>query len=303
MKPHKRMLNKFTITITDINGSRHFYLSQVIKKIAFYLIAFVLLFLIFSASYIYYLDTKISSLDEKRDELIQKSRELELLNASMQKSIEQKSEQYAAIEDKIAVFEEQLGLDTENNLNINARLEKLTLTNEQQLGVLTQIPNGYPIKNQGITGNFGWRTHPILKRQEFHTGIDLRADIGTPVYAPANGVVEFSGYNTGGYGYMVVLLHNFGFKTVFAHLKQQEVVKAGDFVNKGQLIGYTGNTGQSTGPHLHYEVRFINKALEPSYFLQLNRKNMDTFFNQERRVPWQSLVKAISAEAVSQKQP
>ncbi|EMJ8697875.1 M23 family metallopeptidase, partial [Campylobacter upsaliensis] len=129
-------------------------------------------------------------------------------------------------------------------------------------------------------------------------GIDLAASIGTPIYAPASGVVEFSGYSNNGYGYNVILLHNFGFKSVFAHMTRKDVVKAGDFVNKGDLIGYTGNTGLSTGPHLHYEVRFINKALEPLYFLNLKRKNMNEFFNQERRVPWQSLIKAVSAQQI-----
>lgn len=203
---------------------------------------------------------------------MKKSKELELSNSQMQKSIEEKTQQYAAIEDKIASFEEALGLEAENNLTISARLDNLQLTNEQQLGILGQIPNGWPIENKGITGNFGWREHPLLKRREFHPGIDLRAEIGTPIYAPASGVVEFSGYSDNGYGYNVILLHNFGFKTVFAHMMRKEVVKAGQFVNKGQLIGYSGNTGLSTGPHLPtirnyifynylFELPFVDKSL------------------------------------------
>ncbi|EAH8787517.1 M23 family metallopeptidase [Campylobacter jejuni] len=288
--------NKFTITITDVNGSRHFYLNQIIKKIVLYVVAFIFLFLVFSGFYIKYLDSKLSDISTKREELIEKSKELELANTQMQKSIEEKAQQYAAIEDKIASFEEALGLEAENNLTITDRLDNLKLTNEQQVGILGQIPNGWPIENKGITGKFGWREHPLLQRREFHPGIDLRAAVGTPIYAPASGVVEFSGYSNNGYGYNVILLHNFGFKTVFAHMQRKDVVKAGQFVNKGQLIGYTGNTGLSTGPHLHYEVRFINKTLEPLYFLDLERKNMNDFFNQERRVPWQSLIKAVTAQ-------
>ncbi len=288
--------NKFTITITDVNGSRHFYLNQIIKKIVLYVVAFIFLFLVFSGFYIKYLDSKLSDISTKREELLEKSKELELANTQMQKSIEEKAQQYAAIEDKIASFEEALGLEAENNLTIADRLDNLKLTNEQQVGILGQIPNGWPIENKGITGKFGWREHPLLQRREFHPGIDLRAAVGTPIYAPASGVVEFSGYSNNGYGYNVILLHNFGFKTVFAHMQQKDVVKAGQFVNKGQLIGYTGNTGLSTGPHLHYEVRFINKTLEPLYFLDLERKNMNDFFNQERRVPWQSLIKAVTAQ-------
>ncbi|EPQ8585190.1 M23 family metallopeptidase [Campylobacter upsaliensis] len=290
--------NKFTITISDINGSRHFYLNQIIKKIVLYIIAFVFLFLISSGFYIKYLDSKVDALDGKREELLKKSKELETLNMTMQQSLDEKAAQYAVIEDKIASFEEALGLENENNLTISARLENLNLTNDQQQGILNQIPNGWPITNKGVTGKFGWREHPILKRKEFHPGIDLAASIGTPIYAPASGVVEFSGYSNNGYGYNVILLHNFGFKSVFAHMTRKDVVKAGDFVNKEDLIGYTGNTGLSTGPHLHYEVRFINKALEPLYFLNLKRKNMNEFFNQERRVPWQSLIKAVSAQQI-----
>ncbi|EAI3898124.1 M23 family metallopeptidase [Campylobacter coli] len=288
--------NKFTITITDVNGSRHFYLNQIIKKIVLYVVAFIFLFLVFSGFYIKYLDSKLSDISTKREELLEKSKELEFANTQMQKSIEEKAQQYAAIEDKIASFEEALGLEAENNLTIADRLDNLKLTNEQQVGILGQIPNGWPIENKGITGKFGWREHPLLQRREFHPGIDLRAAVGTPIYAPASGVVEFSGYSNNGYGYNVILLHNFGFKTVFAHMQRKDVVKAGQFVNKGQLIGYTGNTGLSTGPHLHYEVRFINKTLEPLYFLDLERKNMNDFFNQERRVPWQSLIKAVTAQ-------
>lgn len=286
--------NKFTITITDINGSKHFYLNQIIKKIVLYIIAFVLFFLVASGFYIKYLGNKLSDISEKREELIKKSKELEFSNAQMQKSLDEKAQQYAVIEDKIASFEEALGLDNENNLTLSVRLENLNLTNDQQQGILNQIPNGWPIENKGVTGKFGWRDHPVLKRKEFHPGIDLKANIGTPIYAPASGVVEFSGYSDNGYGYNVILLHNFGFKSVFAHMTRKDVVRAGDFVNKGDLIGYSGNTGLSTGPHLHYEVRFINKTLEPLYFLNLQRKNMNEFFNQERRVPWQSLIKAVS---------
>lgn len=297
MKRHKRMLNRFSITITDVNGSRHFHLSQIIKKVAFYFISFIVLFLVGSSLYIHYLTSKVSELDSKRQKLT-------TLNQEIEKNMSVQAEKYAGIEEQIAIFEEQLGLDgkaNDNNLTPRARMTHLSLTNEQQTEVLTQIPNGWPIANQGISGKYGWRDHPILKKKEFHAGIDLMATLNTPVYATANAVVEFAGYNNYGYGYSIILVHNFGFKTVFAHLSNKSVVKVGQFVKKGDLIGYSGNTGLSTGPHLHYEVRFVNKTLEPSYFLNLNRKNMDNFFNQEGRVPWESLLKLISTRA-SQKQ-
>lgn len=296
MKRHKRMLNRFSITISDVNGSRHFYFSQIIKKIAFYLVSFILLFLVGSTLYIRYLTDKVEELDTKR-------KTLNAMNQEIEQNMSVQAAKYAGIEEQIALFEEQLGLTTngDSNLTPNARMAHLTLTNEQQVEVLSQIPNGWPIENKGVSGNYGWRDHPILKKQEFHSGIDLFATLDTPVYATANGVVEFSGYNSNGYGFVVILVHNFGFKTVYAHLKNKVVVRAGEFVKKGDLIAYSGNTGLSTGPHLHYEVRFINNTLHPRYFLNLDRKNMDSFFNQERRVPWESLVKLIPTRA-NQKQ-
>ena len=301
MIKHKRLLNKFTITITDINGSRHFYLSQIVKKIALYVASFIILVLVVSVLYIRYLDNKVDELSKKEQELVQRSKDLIIANEEMQKSVAQKAEEYASINEQLAAFEEQLGLNVDNKLSLTQRMENLNLTNEQQVGVLMQIPNGWPIKNIGISGNYGWRQHPVLDRREFHAGIDLRAAEGTPVYAPANAVVEFSGWNNNGYGYTVILLHNYGFKTVYAHLERRQVVQAGQFVKKGQHIAYSGNTGMSTGPHLHYEVRFINKTLEPLYFMNLTRSNMDKFFKQERRIPWQSLINLMSTQA-SQKQ-
>lgn len=293
-RKYRRLLNRFSITITDVNGSRHFYLSAIIKKVAFYTVLCLLIFIVSSTLYISYLASKVSELDGKRQRL-------SIMNAEIEKNMSVQAERYAGIEEQIATFEQQLGLfskdDEDNNLTPMARIEHLNLTNAQQKEVLLQIPNGWPIVNTGISGKYGWRDHPILKKQEFHPGIDLMATLDTPVYATANGVVEFSGYNSNGYGYMVILIHNFGFKTVYAHLKNKIVVRSGTFVKKGDLIGYSGNTGLSTGPHLHYEVRFVNNTLNPSYFLNLNRQNMDNFFNQERRVPWESLIKLIPTRA------
>ena len=126
--------NKFTITITDINGSRHFYLNQIIKKIVFYTIAFIVLFLVFSGFYIKYLDSKLSDISEKREELLKKSKELELSNSQMQKSIEEKTQQYAAIEDKIASLEEDTSKYATDFTKLQEIMdEKTKLENELQV--------------------------------------------------------------------------------------------------------------------------------------------------------------------------
>lgn len=287
------MKDKFTLTITDVNGSRHFLLSQIIKKVIIYFTSFVFVVIVLGALYINYLADKRSELLKEQEALSAKNTKLFSQNESMQKSLEEKTALYDELQTQLADIEENLGLKQDEGLDIPERLEKVKLTNDQAYLFLTQIPNGHVIEDNGITGNFGWRHHPILNKKEFHPGIDLRAALNTPIYAPANGVVEYAAYSNNGYGYSVILIHNFGFKTVYAHMMRKDVVKAGQFVKKGDLLGYTGNTGLSTGPHLHYEVRFINKLLDPKIFIDLNRKNYEQIFDKERRVPWQSLIKAL----------
>ncbi|WP_257942557.1 M23 family metallopeptidase [Campylobacter lari] len=287
------MKDKFTLTITDVNGSRHFLLSQIIKKVIIYFTSFVFVVIVLGALYINYLADKRSELLKEQETLSAKNTKLFSQNESMQKSLEEKTALYDELQTQLADIEENLGLKQDESLDIPERLEKVKLTNDQAYLFLTQIPNGHVIEDNGITGNFGWRHHPILNKKEFHPGIDLRAALNTPIYAPANGVVEYAAYSNNGYGYSVILIHNFGFKTVYAHMMRKDVVKAGQFVKKGDLLGYTGNTGLSTGPHLHYEVRFINKLLDPKIFIDLNRKNYEQIFEKERRVPWQSLIKAL----------
>ncbi|EPP1572929.1 M23 family metallopeptidase [Campylobacter lari] len=287
------MKDKFTLTITDVNGSRHFLLSQIIKKVIIYFTSFVFVVIVLGALYINYLADKRSELLKEQEALSAKNTKLFSQNESMQKSLEEKTALYGELQTQLADIEENLGLKQDESLDIPERLEKVKLTNDQAYLFLTQIPNGHVIEDNGITGNFGWRHHPILNKKEFHPGIDLRAALNTPIYAPANGVVEYAAYSNNGYGYSVILIHNFGFKTVYAHMMRKDVVKAGQFVKKGDLLGYTGNTGLSTGPHLHYEVRFINKLLDPKIFIDLNRKNYEQIFEKERRVPWQSLIKAL----------
>ncbi|EAK9876972.1 M23 family metallopeptidase [Campylobacter lari] len=287
------MKDKFTLTITDVNGSRHFLLSQIIKKVIIYFTTFVFVVIVLGALYINYLADKRSELLKEQETLSAKNTKLFSQNESMQKSLEEKTALYGELQTQLADIEENLGLKQDEGLDIPERLEKVKLTNDQAYLFLTQIPNGHVIEDNGVTGNFGWRHHPILNKKEFHPGIDLRAALNTPIYAPANGVVEYAAYSNNGYGYSVILIHNFGFKTVYAHMMRKDVIKAGQFVKKGDLLGYTGNTGLSTGPHLHYEVRFINKLLDPKIFIDLNRKNYEQIFDKERRVPWQSLIKAL----------
>lgn len=221
----------------------------------------------------------------------------------MQNEISDKSKEFDEIKEKITDIEELVGLKPSEEAEVNDRLKDITFTSAQQKIFFSSIPNGEIIPYTGFSGKFGWRIHPILKTKEFHRGLDLRAPIGTPIKAPADGVVEFAGYHkTSGFGNLVIIDHNYGFKTTYAHLSSKFPVKAGQFVKKGDIIGYTGNSGLSTGPHLHYEVRFITRPLDPLNFLNWNSSNFKQIFEKEKRVSWQSLLKIMNTQFQLQKQ-
>jgi murein DD-endopeptidase MepM/ murein hydrolase activator NlpD len=116
-----------------------------------------------------------------------------------------------------------------------------------------------------ITSPYGERVHPIIGEEAFHRGVDLRAHYGSPILAPADGVVLYIGRKTA-YGNMVVVLHGGGIATVYGHL-WKFAVQPCERVQKGQLLGYTGNTGFSTGPHLHFEVRQDGEPTNPLEWL------------------------------------
>jgi len=153
---------------------------------------------------------------------------------------------------------------------------------------LTYIPSGRPVDYIKITAPFGYRIHPIYHRREFHKGIDLGARMGTPVYAPADGLVISAVHSNRGYGNSIIIQHNFGFTTLYGHLSKIYVY-AGQYVQKGQKIGAVGSTGMSTGPHLHYEVRFLERPVNPYPFIQWSSKNFATIFKKVKGIPWQSL--------------
>ena len=120
-----------------------------------------------------------------------------------------------------------------------------------------------PIDGARLSSNFGMRKHPILGYSKMHKGVDFAAPKGTPVYAGGNGIIEYASYN-GGYGKYIRIRHNNAYKTVYAHLLGfKKGVSKGKRVNQGDIIGYVGSTGSSTGPHLHYEILFQNKQINP----------------------------------------
>lgn len=118
-----------------------------------------------------------------------------------------------------------------------------------------------PVAGGRISSHYGWRIHPVVQTPRMHTGIDYAVPTGTEVKAAEHGKVVFAGYQ-GGYGNLLVIKHNSTYRTVYAHLDRFKA-KIGDWVNQGDVVAYTGNTGLSTGPHLHFEIRKNGLSLNP----------------------------------------
>lgn len=128
-------------------------------------------------------------------------------------------------------------------------------------------PSRYPtLKKLQVTSHYGNRMYPILKVQKMHKGIDFKAPMGTPIVATADGVILVAQSNKKGYGTHIIIKHDKQYKSLYAHLSKMKVV-IGQEIKKGEVIGYSGNSGASVAPHLHYEVRKDDKAVDPKSYL------------------------------------
>ncbi len=134
----------------------------------------------------------------------------------------------------------------------------------------TQAPSSSgwikPLKSYTITSPFGMRVHPITGVYKMHEGVDMSAPQGTPIYAAKSGKVTTTSYQAGGAGYYVSINHGDGFSSIYMHMTHY-IVKPGNYVNAGQVIGYVGSTGGSTGPHLHFGISYNGKYVNPMNYI------------------------------------
>lgn len=140
------------------------------------------------------------------------------------------------------------------------------LTNKEQL--LAATPAIQPVSNKDlnrIASGFGYRIDPIYKTIKMHAGLDFTAPQGTPIYATADGTIKTASYSDRGYGNHVIINHGYGYETLYGHMVRIKA-RTGQRVKRGEIIGYVGSTGKSTGPHCHYEVHKNGQKLDPVYF-------------------------------------
>ncbi len=236
------------------------------------------------------LNDKVKSLQQQMAELEKRDNEVyrsifeanPLPDSARVKLIEKKKEL-----DKISVMtDDVLSRDIANSLNnISARvayqvdsyqeIEKLINNQETKL---SSIPAIQPVSNKDLTriaSGYGFRIHPIYGIPKMHNGLDFSATQGTPVYATGDGIVKVAEFGSG-FGNNIVINHGYGYETLYGHLVRMKV-RQGKRVKRGEVIGWVGSTGASTGPHCHYEVHINGRPVDPVYFFynDLNAEQYD----------------------------
>ncbi|SFR48765.1 M23 family metallopeptidase [Thiomicrospira sp. ALE5] len=300
------MKNRISITVSDIRGAKHYSVSAFLKKFVLLVLAVslfmsLLVVLGFIWTYQQYEQIKyqqyqsesaylarMAQYQVQRDRIAEQKQQLLYELSTTERQVVFLDETLRSLEDLVGSPHGQ------DEYPIEERVKLLQLSALEKQFLLQALPTGRPVSNfQGVSSGYGWRQHPVRGTREFHSGIDYRGSRGDGVIATADGIVEYASYNKGsGYGNLIILSHAFGFRTFYAHLDTMNV-RAGQYVHSGDLIGTIGNTGVSTGPHLHYEVTFIQRKLDPAPFVEWNLENYENIFEQVEGVPWGSLVQAV----------
>ncbi|MBN8878636.1 MAG: M23 family peptidase [Chitinophagaceae bacterium] len=178
---------------------------------------------------------------------------------------------------------------TINNLNSRIKVQNASynemdglIKNKEEL--LSHTPAIQPVSNKDlsrIASGFGYRIDPVYKTIKMHAGLDFAAPQGTPIYATADGTVTTSGNSGNGYGNHVIIRHGYGYETLYGHMVKVKA-RVGQVVKRGEVIGWVGSTGKSTGPHCHYEVHKNGNKIDPVYFFynDLSPEQFDRLLKQ-----------------------
>jgi murein DD-endopeptidase MepM/ murein hydrolase activator NlpD len=304
------MRNRYLITITDYRGARHFTLSQLMRRMLAGIAATLFVAALCGTLLLHGLNSRVNGLnsevallEQRQSEILERNQALLDERQLLQSEVDEKAASLMAMSDELENIEIMIGLRAEPERPLAQRIDTASQTAFEKRLMLESIPSGYPVESEVVTSGFGMRLHPIQERMAMHNGVDMRAQTGTPIYATADGVVEWASmHHSSGLGKMVKLVHNYGFSTVYGHMSDIDV-QVGNYVKRGQLLGYSGNTGASAAPHLHYEVRHLNRRLDPMPFLRWSMTDYDRVFAEEDRVEWESLIEVIRRTASVPERP
>lgn len=219
------------------------------------------------------LQQEMASLEKRDNQVYRSIFEANPLPDSARAKLTEKNNEIQKVQ---AINDEQLGNELAKTLNnISERVNyQFASYNEienlikNQGEKLASIPAIQPVSNRDldrIASGFGMRIDPVYGTAKMHKGLDFTAPQGTPIYATGNGTVEVAGQTGDGYGNHIVINHGYGYETLYGHMYKVKV-RAGQKVKRGEVIGWVGSTGKSTGPHCHYEVHINGQEVDPVYF-------------------------------------
>jgi murein DD-endopeptidase MepM/ murein hydrolase activator NlpD len=267
----KKKLNEIiTITIADNNDNKSFTLK---KWIPFLLLFIFVLSLVLNTIIIYFSDISTNITKTK----IIESKTIEIYN------------QKTTIDDMKLITK---NLKNEIKQLKKSRNKKIDITKY----IFNNIPNGSPLKNIKILGNFGFRVNKTTGNKKYFNALELDAKIGTKIYATADGIVRYArDIDEKSYGKAIIISHNFGFETVYAHMNSINF-KLGDIVKKGQIVGEVGSTGDSRVPNLHYGIRYATKVYDPMVFINWNSENYESIFKSNLNINFKEIQKLIERQ-------
>lgn len=225
------------------------------------------------------LQTQKDALAESQAELDQKSAEADAILSELIDDAAQMAEMYDSYESQEASLSDEIAQKEKEYKDALDKEEEARQQQQQQnnngggssgsgsSGGGSSSSSGwqYPLPYATVTCGYGWRTHPITGKQSFHNGVDLAAAKGTPIYASRSGTVTTATYSSV-YGYYVTINHGDGYSTLYGHMTHY-IVSAGQTVSKGEVIGYVGSTGWSTGPHLHFTIYYNGSTVNPMNYI------------------------------------
>ena len=301
------MSKKISITIPSNNGEQTFYFGR--KAVLMCTTAiFSVPLLIGGAAYMHFegkqeLAMQAGDAQQLIETLIVEKEQTEFLyaeqietNHSLSQTLTEKEGTIQLLGKRVFDVESVLGLADEelltDDVSLEDRIDAAAVDSAVRATMFRLIPNDSPMAYQRISSSYGSRTNPISGKRHVHTGIDLTCKRGEDIVAPADGVIETVRPSKKGFGNFITMRHSFGFMSSYAHL-QKFKVRSGQFVSKGDVIASCGNSGNSTGPHLHYEVRFLGRSLNPQYLMDWTPENFNYVFEKEKKVKWGPLVQLI----------
>lgn len=274
----KNIRDKFIISIIDNNGVKQFNIHRFVKKVLFYFVGFFVIVSIVLFFTIRILADELKSMQNRKDDTIEKYVEVYNENVSLKLEVNKSQEQLDEINQKILDLEDVISM---KNAIVEAKennpFDIATLTDKQKDMILKIIPNALPFSDEV-------QSSPTLQK----TGAIFALPRSIPIIATADGMVDLTrGDDTKGIGRFVKLVHTFGFNSIYGHLSKLSV-KRGDVVKKGQIIGYSGkHNGKNS---LYYDIRFLGSKVNMERFLSWNLNNFDSMVGGESIVNWDSLL-------------